>query len=92
LRPFKKRETGPRNLTRQLLAFSRRQVVEMKVLDLNTLIQDLEKMLLRVIGEDVELILALGKDLLRVKADPGQIEQHPQFVVNARDAMPSGGS
>jgi PAS domain S-box-containing protein len=80
------------NLTRQLLAFSRRQVVEMKVLDLNTLLRDLEKMLHRVIGEDIKLETALTADLGRVKADPGQIEQAIlNLVVNARDAMPGGG-
>ena len=80
------------NLTRQLLAFSRRQVVEMKVIDLNTLLRDLEKMLHRVIGEDIELKTSLDAGLGRVKADPGQIEQAIlNLVVNARDAMPSGG-
>jgi signal transduction histidine kinase len=80
------------NLTRQLLAFSRRQVVEMKVIDLNVLLQELEKMLIRIIGEDVELRTVLDKGLGRVKADPGQIEQVIlNLVVNARDAMPFGG-
>ena len=80
------------NLTRQLLAFSRRQPVERKVIDLNTLLQELEKMLTRVIGEDVELRTILDKDLGRVKADPGQVEQAIlNLVVNAKDAMPSGG-
>ncbi|MFH1335715.1 MAG: ATP-binding protein, partial [Candidatus Zixiibacteriota bacterium] len=79
-------------LTRQLLTFSRRQVMEMKVLDLNDLIRNLEKMLHRVIGEDIELVTFLAEDLGRVKADPGQIEQVIMNVsVNARDAMPSGG-
>jgi PAS domain S-box-containing protein len=80
------------NLTRQLLAFSRRQVMEMKVIDLNDLLKNLEKMLCRVIGEDIELTTLLAEDLGRVKFDPGQIEQVIlNLAVNARDAMPSGG-
>jgi len=80
------------SLTRQLLAFSRRQVMEMKVLDLNTLLRDLEKMLRRVIGEDLELVTLLAEDLGRVKADVGQIEQViMNLAVNGRDAMPNGG-
>jgi len=67
-------------------------VVEMKVIDLNVLLQELEKMLIRIIGEDVELRTVLDKGLGRVKADPGQIEQVIlNLVVNARDAMPFGG-
>jgi PAS domain S-box-containing protein len=80
------------NLTRQLLAFSRHQVVEMKVIDLNITLQDLEKMLRRVIGEDIELTFLLDKNLGRLKVDPGQIEQAIlNLIVNARDAMPSVG-
>jgi two-component system cell cycle sensor histidine kinase/response regulator CckA len=80
------------DLTRQLLAFSRRQVMEMKVIDLNTLLKDLNQMLCRVIGEDIELITLLADDLGRVKTDPGQIEQViMNLAVNSRDAMPSGG-
>jgi PAS domain S-box-containing protein len=80
------------SLTRQLLAFSRRQVMEMKVLDLNTLLRDLEKMLRRIIGEEVELAIQLAEDLGRVRADVGQIEQViMNLAVNAKDAMPSGG-
>jgi nitrogen-specific signal transduction histidine kinase len=80
------------NLTRQLLAFSRRQVMEMKVIDLNTILQDLHKMLLRVIGEDIELATVLAEDLGRAKTDPSQIEQVIiNLAVNARDAMPNGG-
>jgi PAS domain S-box-containing protein len=79
-------------LTRQLLVFSRRQVLDMKVLDLNTIVQGLEKMLRRIIGEDVELIINLAEDLGGVKTDPGQIEQVLlNLVVNAKDAMPEGG-
>ena len=80
------------SLTQQLLAFSRRQVMEMKVLDLNTLLRDLDKMLRRIIGEDIELSTLLAKDLGRAKIDPGQIEQViMNLAVNAKDSMPSGG-
>jgi two-component system cell cycle sensor histidine kinase/response regulator CckA len=79
-------------LTRQLLAFSRKQVLALQVLDLNQLVANLEKMLRRLIGEDIHLEQRLAPDLGRIKADPGQIEQViMNLVVNARDAMPDGG-
>ncbi|OGP63982.1 MAG: hypothetical protein A2169_12915 [Deltaproteobacteria bacterium RBG_13_47_9] len=79
-------------LTHRLLAFSRRQILDMKALDLNTLVRGLEKMVGRIIGEDIELTTHLAEDLGRVKTDPGQIEQVIlNLVVNARDAMPNGG-
>ncbi|MBI3202196.1 MAG: response regulator [Myxococcales bacterium] len=79
-------------LTRQLLAFSRRQVLRLEVLDLNQIAAELEKMLGRLVGEDIELTSRYAPDLWRVKADPGQLEQViMNLVVNARDAMPRGG-
>ena len=80
------------SLTRQLLAFSRKQVLQPKVFGLNSVISEVEKMLKRLIGEDIELRTVLDGDTGSVKADPGQIEQVIiNLAVNARDAMPSGG-
>jgi PAS domain S-box-containing protein len=79
-------------LTRRLLAFSRQQVIAPRVLDLNEVVADTEKMLRRLIGEDIELTTTPGADLGHIKADPGQVEQIiVNLAVNARDAMPTGG-
>jgi two-component system, cell cycle sensor histidine kinase and response regulator CckA len=79
-------------LTKQLLAFSRRQVLEPRVLSLNLIVGDMERLLRRVMGEDVELSTELEPKLDSILADPGQIEQViMNLAVNARDAMPSGG-
>jgi PAS domain S-box-containing protein len=89
------RKAGERgaSLTRQLLAFSRKQVLQPKTLDLNVVVRDTEKMLQRLIGEDIQLSFAADRDLGTVKVDPSQIEQVLlNLAVNARDAMPGGGA
>jgi len=80
------------DLTRQLLAFSRKQVLRMKVINLNTLIANIEKMLKRIVMEDIELVTNLHPNIGSIKADPTQIDQvFMNLTVNARDAMPEGG-
>ena len=80
------------SLTRQLLAFSRKQILEPKIVDCNEIIINMEKMLERIIGENIDLVTVTAPELWSVKVDPGQIEQViMNLVVNARDAMPDGG-
>lgn len=89
---IKKAADRAASLTRQLLAFSRQQVLAPKVLDLNQVMANMEKLLQRLMGEDVEFHAVFEPTLGRVKADPGQIEQvMMNLAVNARDAMPAGG-
>jgi len=89
---IKKAGTRAASLTRQLLAFSRQQVLQPKVLDLNSVVNDLAKMLRRLIGADIEVEIVSDLSLGKVKADHSQIEQViMNLVVNARDAMPDGG-
>ncbi|MBW3572107.1 MAG: PAS domain S-box protein [Gemmatimonadetes bacterium] len=79
-------------LTRQLLAFSRRQVLQPRLLDLNQSVREMERMLGRLLGDDVELVTRLDPDVSRVRADPAQVEQViMNLAVNGRDAMPGGG-
>ncbi|HMD16361.1 MAG TPA: PAS domain S-box protein, partial [Terriglobales bacterium] len=79
-------------ITRQLLAFSRKSILSPRVIDLNDVMMNIDTMLRRLIGEDIEILTVPGRDLGTVKADPGQVEQViMNLVVNARDAMPSGG-
>ena len=89
IRHAAERATG---LTRQLLVFSRKQKVQPVVLDLNDAVKDLDKMLRRLIDENIEMTVVPGKQIGRIKADPGYIGQVlMNLVVNARDAMPNGG-
>lgn len=93
LREIRKAGESSASLTRQLLAFSRRQVLAPRLLDLNAVIRNIEKMLRRVIGENVELCTQLDAAIGAIRADPGQIEQVlMNLAVNARDAMPRGGT
>lgn len=92
LEEIKKASSRATSLTRQLLAFSRKQMLQAKVIDLNAIVGDMDRMLRRLIGEDIDLISILDPCACQVKADPGQIEQVVlNLAVNARDAMPRGG-
>ncbi len=93
IQEIKKAAERAASLTRQLLVFSRRQIVELEVLNLNTIVSDTEKMLLRILGEDIRLETILEPELQTVKVDRANVEQViMNLIVNARDAMPDGGS
>ena len=93
LREIRKAGERAAALTRQLLAFSRKQVLQPRLLGLNAIVTEMEKLFRRLIGEDVQLITRLDPGLASVKADAGQIEQVlMNLAVNARDAMPAGGA
>src|SRR3977135_1660918 len=93
LEEVKKAGDRAANLTRQLLAFGRKQILQPVAINLNDIVTDMNKMLRRLIGEDIELRAKLDPALKTIKADPGQIEQVlVNLVVNARDAMPEGGN
>src|SRR5258707_6127276 len=92
LEEVKKAGDRAANLTRQLLAFGRKQILQPLAINLNDVVIDMTKMLQRLIGEDIGLIAKLDPALKKIKADPGQVEQVlVNLVVNARDAMPQGG-
>jgi PAS domain S-box-containing protein len=92
IRHIKKAGDKASRLTNQLLAFSRRQVMQPKLINLNAIVQDVNVMLHRIIGEDIELFVELESKLGTIKADPGQLEQViMNLAINARDAMPNGG-
>jgi PAS domain S-box-containing protein len=92
VREIEKAARRAHSLTKQLLAFSRKQVLQPQILDLNEVVRDMEGMLGRLIGNDIEVASAYDPGLARVKADPGQLHQViVNLVVNARDEMPNGG-
>jgi PAS domain S-box-containing protein len=89
---IRKAAEGAAGLTRQLLAFSRRQVLDPKITDVNAVVGNIEKMLARLLGEDIRVVVQPAADLGMVRVDPGQLEQVIlNLAVNARDAMPKGG-
>jgi PAS domain S-box-containing protein len=92
VREIEKAANRAASLTRQLLAFGRRQMLSLQVLDLNAVVANMDRMLRRLIGEDIDLVTVCGEGLGRVKADLGQLEQVIlNLALNARDAMPRGG-